>query len=121
MKPINAIAASAVVGISFITLSPVFAKSSTCKFESVPADACKINHRQIKSGWKDKILNDSNGTKHVISREMRGKRVKINLYADGQRKGSFHSGICKLLVQVVESSPKTEGPTYQREAKLLSI
>ena len=102
MKLFNAITAAAVIGTSFIAANPAEAKPSTCKFEGVPAATCQINHRAIKAGWKDEVLIEPNGTTRAISRDMRGEGVQINLYAPGQSKGSFHSGIHRVTGNRVE-------------------
>ncbi len=84
--------AAAVVGAFFINSNPAAAQKSTCKFEGVPAATCQLVHRQIKAGWKDEVLVEPNGTTRFISRDMRGDSVQINLFAPGQKSGSFHSG-----------------------------
>ena len=96
MKLFNAITAATIIGASFMGATPAHAKPTTCKFEGAPATTCQINHRQIKAGWKDDVLIEPNGTTRIISRDMRGEGVQINLYAPGQRKGSFHSGIHRV-------------------------
>ena len=92
MKDYNTITAAAIVGITLLAASPAIAKDSNCKFEGASPATCQIRHRQIKRGWKDEVLVEPNGTTRIISRELRGERVQINLYAPGQSKGSFHQG-----------------------------
>lgn len=97
MKFSFTIAAAAVIGVSFCVPNSANAQPSTCKFEGAPAANCEITHLQIKSGWKDEVLVEPNGTTRRISRDMRGNGVQINLYAPGQSKGSFHSGTHRVV------------------------
>ena len=96
MKHFNAIAAAAVIGTSFLAATPANAEVSICKYEGVPQARCKIQHLRVRSGWKDEVLIDPDGTTRRISRETRGKVVQINLYLPGQSKGSFHQGTYRL-------------------------
>ena len=89
-------AAAAVFGATFFS-GHAYAQGSTCKFEGAPTANCQISHKRIKGGWKDEVLVEPNGTMRIITRNMRGDGVNINLYAPGQRKGSLHSGTYRVV------------------------
>lgn len=84
--------ACTLIGSSLTTPGSTQTQMTSCKFEGSPAATCEIIHLHIKSGWKEEILIEANGTKRRISREMRGNEVQITLHAPGQAKESFHSG-----------------------------
>jgi len=97
MKLIHLIAAAAaVLSASFVASVPANAEVSICKYEGVPQARCRIQHMRVRSGWKDEVLIDPDGTTRRISREIRGEAVQINLYLPGQSKGSFHQGTYRL-------------------------
>jgi len=72
--------------------APTFAAQSRCKFQGAPATNCKITQKDSAGGWTKEYLEEPNGTLRIISREVRGDNVQINLYAPGQSRGSFHQG-----------------------------
>lgn len=71
---------------------PAKAAPSRCQFQGVPPAICSITYLPHAGGWTKEILIEPNGTKRVISREIRGNNVQINLFAPGQSNGSFHHG-----------------------------
>ena len=77
--------------ISMIGL-PANADTSRCKFEGTSTNTCTISRKPNAGGWTKEFLREPNGTLRIISREVRGNNVQINLYAPGQTKGSFHQG-----------------------------
>lgn len=92
MKLFPSIATAAVIGTSFITANPAEAKPSYCKFEGTPVAKCSLNIKVHTGGWSNEWLEEPNGTLRIISRQIRGEGVQINLYAPGQKRGSFHQG-----------------------------
>ncbi len=68
------------------------AAPSRCKFQGAQPAICSITYQTYSGGWTKERLTEPNGTTRVISREVRGDNVQINLYAPGQSRGSFHQG-----------------------------
>ena len=75
-----------------VAAPPAFAAKSKCKFQGVPATNCKVTQKDSTGGWTKEYLEEPNGTLRIITREVRGDNVQINLYAPGQSRGSFHQG-----------------------------
>ena len=71
---------------------PAKADPSRCRFEGTSIKTCTISKKPNAGGWTRELLREPNGTLRIISREVRGNNVQINLYAPGQTKGSFHQG-----------------------------
>ena len=79
-------------GIIMIVGQSAKAAPSKCEFEGTQPKTCRISHKAHSGGWTKEVLTEPNGTTRIISREVRGNNVQINLFAPGQNQGSFHQG-----------------------------
>lgn len=79
-------------GTIMIVGQPVIAAPSRCEFEGTKPKTCRISYKAHSGGWTKEVLTEPNGAIRVISREVRGNNVQINLFEPGQNQGSFHQG-----------------------------